>query len=262
MSNTAISTLAALALILAIAGCSLINGARTSGQRASYTETIGDTGVRFEMAWVTAGNFWIGRTEVTWDEYLLFCAFDDESSEQVDGITRPSKPLPDVAPFDRDWGTGKRPAVGMSWNAAQKYCEWLSIKTGKTYRLPTETEWRLACGRRPRPPLTDHAWFAGNSDEMTQEVALKTPNQLGLYDMLGNLWEYCRGPYDASQPDRAVLRGGSWATPAEELTPASRLGFEDGWVLDDPNVPPGVWWVPEGSQLGFRVLRASHDERR
>jgi len=241
-------------------GCSLSSG--NGDRQTSYTETIGASGVRFDMVRVETGDFWIGRTEVTWDEYLLFCAFDQYDDEEVDGVSRPSKPLPDVAPFDRDWGAGQRPAVGMSWNAAKKYCEWLSAQTGRTYRLPTETEWRLACGRRPKQPLTDHAWFQANSDEMTHEVGLKQPNEFGLHDMLGNLWEYCLDPFDASEPERAVLRGGSWMTSAAKLTPASRLGFEEDWVLDDPNVPPGVWWVPEGSHLGFRVLRVSDDNQR
>jgi hypothetical protein len=72
--------------------------------------------------------------------------------------------------------------------------------------------------------------------------------------MLGNLWEYCMGPFAPDQPGRAVLRGGSWETPEAGITPQSRLGFDDDWVLADPNVPAGVWWVPDGNHLGFRVL--------
>ncbi len=223
---------------------------------ASFTETIRGANVKFDMVWIEKGGFWIGKYEVTWDEYLLYCDFEDDNRVPpgVDGVTKPSKPLDDVSPYDRDWGLGRRPAVGMSLNAAEKYCEWLSINTGRRFRLPTEAEWELACGPRPTGVLTDHAWLQPNSDEMTQEVGRKQPNTAGLHDMLGNLWEYCGNPFSAKEPDRAVLRGGSWDSLPEDLSPGSRLGFEDDWVLADPNVPRGVWWVPDGNHLGFRIL--------
>ena len=73
--------------------------------------------------------------------------------------------------------------------------------------------------------------------------------------MLGNLWEYCANPWDPSEPDRAVLRGGAWKDPAATVSPMSRLRFDNDWILADPNVPAGIWWVPDGDHLGFRVLR-------
>ena len=226
-------------------------------KRENLRLTIPGTQVVFEMVWIPEGRFWIGKTEVTWDEYLVYCDFDNparETGKGVDGISRPSKPLEDVAPFDRDWGLGRRPAVGMSWNAAKRYCEWLSKNLGRKFRLPTESEWLLACGPVPPGTLSESAWFDANSDEMTQDVGRKRPNKHGLHDALGNLWEYCANPFSPKEPDRAVLRGGSWEDPATRLTPQSRLGFEDDWVLEDPNVPPGVWWVPDGNHLGLRIL--------
>ena len=226
-------------------------------QRENLRLTIPGTEVSFEMVWIPEGGFWIGKTEVTWDEYLVYCDFENparETGKGVDGISRPSKPLEDVAPFDRDWGLGRRPAVGMSWNAAKRYCEWLSKNFKRRFRLPTESEWLLACGPVPSGKLSEFAWFEVNSDEMTQEVGQKRPNKHGLHDTLGNLWEYCGNPFSLKEPGRAVLRGGSWEDPATRLTPRSRLGFEDDWVLEDPNVPPGVWWVPDGNHLGLRIL--------
>lgn len=228
---------------------------------ASYTETIRGSDVTFEMVWIEEGRFWIGRHEVTWDEYLLYCDFAETNAVPpgVDAVTKPSKPL-DWTPYDRDWGVGRRPAVGMSWNAAKKYCEWLSLNTGATYRLPTENEWLLACGTGypkgdAQVALKDIAWYAKNSKEMTQEVGLKLANEHGLHDVLGNLSEYCANPFSPDEPERAVLRGGAWCDEAGDVTPTRRLGFDDDWVLPDPNVPPGVWWVPEGHDLGLRVLR-------
>ncbi len=250
----------ALAVLFACeaAGDGVPEDASAAAAPASYTETIRGTEIAFDMVWVEPGGFWIGRTEVTWDEYLSYCDFDGALglSPPVDAVARPSKPLDDVTPYDRYWGTGRRPAVGMSWQAARRYCEWLSANTGASYRLPTEAEWELACADSGAGGLDAAAWYEANSDEMTHEVGGKAANRFGLHDMLGNLWEYCAGPFDPSQPDRAVLRGGSWSDEAALVTPTARLAFEPDWVLDDPNVPPGVWWVPDGDHLGFRVLRS------
>jgi len=250
-------------LLLSLAACGSNGGGVPSptpsgSQAVDYVESIRNSAVTFEMVWVPAGEFWMGRHEVTWDEYLLYCDFEEAGKVPpgVDAVTKPSKPLDDVAPFDRDWGTGRRPAVGMSWKAAQKYCEWLSLNTGRTYRLPTEAEWELACGSDPMMPLSDHAWHYENSGLMTQEVGRLEPNAAGLHDILGNLWEYCRDPFSPAEPDRAVLRGGSWRTKASAMARGARLGFEESWNMLDPNVPPGVWWVPDGNQLGMRVLRS------
>ena len=226
-------------------------------QRPNEKITIPGTKVAFELVWVPEGGFWVGKTEVTWDEYLLYCDFKNperEKLEQVDGVSRPSEPLEDVAPYDRTWGLGQRPAVGMSWNAAKKYCQWLSKKTGRKFRLPTEAEWLQAFGKPPAKDLAAHAWCAANSDDMTQEVGKKQPNALGIHDMLGNLWEYCGNPFSPTEPERAVLRGGCWEDEAAKLSPKARMGFDDDWVLEDPNVPPGVWWVPDGDHIGFRLL--------
>jgi hypothetical protein len=64
--------------------------------------------------------------------------------------------------------------------------------------------------------------------------------------MLGNLWEY--------SGDGGVLRGGSWREAAASIAPAARLPFDENWTLRDSNFPPGVWWVPDGDHLGFRLL--------
>jgi formylglycine-generating enzyme required for sulfatase activity len=142
----------------------------------------------------------------------------------------------------------------MSRNGAERYCAWLSERLPGNYRLPTEEEWATACGPRPSE-LRTHAWTAANSGGKTQPVGLKRPNANRLHDMLGNLWEYCGNPYSADEPQRSVLRGGSWREAASLVQPQARLRFEDEWLLDDPGFPPGLWWVPDGDHLGFRVIR-------
>jgi formylglycine-generating enzyme required for sulfatase activity len=245
-------SLAACALALA-AAC---DPPPSAAPPADYVEKIRGSDATFEMVYVPAGNFWIGKTEVTWDEYLEYCDFDlaERAPPNADAVAKPSRPL-EQEPFDRTWGKGRRPAVGMSWNAAQKYCQWLSINTGKTYRLPTEAEWEQACAAEGQTPVADYAWTQENAGEMTQEVGRKKANRFGLHDMLGNLWEYGRDPFSPDKPDIAVLRGGSWKEPAAEAGPKARLKFDKDWTLRDPNDPPGQWWIPEGDHLGMRVLR-------
>ncbi len=254
-----LSSAAAVLLTLVLTSCVEGGGSAPIQEPeapTSYVETIRGSDVAFEMIWVPEGNFWIGKTEVTWDEFLLYCDFEESGAVPpgADAVSKPSKPLEDVAPYDRDWGTGKRPAVGMSWNAARKYCQWLSQNTGRTYELPTEARWAIACGPRP-DDLDAHAWHYGNSEGMTQEVGLKKPNDLGIHDMYGNLWEHVANPWSQDEPERACYRGGAWRTRPENVTLEGRLAFEEAWTMLDPNVPPGVWWVPDGDRLGMRVLR-------
>ncbi|MCC5917868.1 MAG: SUMF1/EgtB/PvdO family nonheme iron enzyme, partial [Cryomorphaceae bacterium] len=125
------------------------------------------------------------------------------------------------------------PVIHVSWNDAMAFCEWMSEITDKKYRLPTEAEWEYAArgGNRSRGfkysgsnNMDDVAWYRDNSNTKTHTVGQKQPNELGLYDMSGNVWEWCSdwysGSFYASSPisnpagpplgSRRVLRGGSW----------------------------------------------------
>ncbi len=136
------------------------------------------------------------------------------------------------AAFDHEWGRGRRPVIDVNWRDAQDYVAWLSDMTGQTYRLLSEAEWEYAAraGRQTHwffgddeAKLVDCAWFTANSDGKTHPVGEKKPNAFGLYDMHGNVWQWCadtwhenyRGaPEDGSVwkggDERRVLRGGSW----------------------------------------------------
>ncbi len=129
----------------------------------------------------------------------------------------------------------QNPVEQVSWNDAQAFCQKLSQITGKTYRLPTEAEWEYACraGTTTRyyfgddaNQLGDYAWYEGNSQNTTHPVGQKRPNAWGLYDMSGNVWEWCEddwhnnyigAPTDGSawiknnnDNDYRILRGGCW----------------------------------------------------
>jgi formylglycine-generating enzyme required for sulfatase activity len=164
-----------------------------------------------------------------------------------------------------------------------EYCRWLSAKTGKVYRLPTEAEWEYACragtntaysfGDDPGK-LGDHAWYVENA-EKPQPVGKKKPNPWGLFDMHGNVSEWCLDHYasDAystfakSQPAKGpvvlptakeypyVARGGNWDSDADRLRTAARLASNPEWSVQDPQRPQSIWWHTDATFVGFRVVR-------
>lgn len=136
----------------------------------------------------------------------------------------------------------ERPVERVSWNDAVAFCEKLSSRTGQRYRLPTEAEWEYAAraGTSTRYYWGDtidgtHAWFNANSVGGTRGVGLKKPNQWELYDISGNVWEWCsdwQGKYafvaaiDPAGPqsgDSRVLRGGSWSNSDGTIRISFRL---------------------------------------
>ncbi|MEI6139239.1 MAG: SUMF1/EgtB/PvdO family nonheme iron enzyme [Mariniphaga sp.] len=120
------------------------------------------------------------------------------------------------------------PVENVSWDDVQVFIGKLNAKSGKSYRLPTEAEWEYAAGKIDETSLGDYAWYDVNSNKTTHPVGTKQPNQFGLYDMGGNVWEWCNDWYEAdsyskSQPENPkgpsagssrVRRGGSWLDSA------------------------------------------------
>ncbi|WP_329415806.1 formylglycine-generating enzyme family protein [Streptomyces sp. NBC_00704] len=165
-------------------------------------------------------------------------------------------------------GTGRLPVESVSWWDAVRYCNALSEREGLTpayrvdaggdlvhrdasadgYRLPTEAEWEHACRAGtsgPRyGPLDDIAWHRGNSGERLHEVGGRLPNPWGLYDMLGNVWEWCWDVYDAEVYGAyRVLRGGGWFDEHWSCRASVRRRSHPTFRVDD---------------VGFRVARTAH----
>ena len=182
---------------------------------------------------VTVSSFYIGKHEVTQAQWE---AITD---------TNPSSFKGNSLPVER-----------VSWDDVQEFIRILNKNTGKNYRLPTEAEWEYACRGGVRTKysgsnsIDNVAWYRDNSDNTTHPVGTKSPNALGIFDMSGNVWEWCndwygeynnqpqtnpRGP--SSGPGR-VLRGGSWFNYATLV----RLSYRFNYVSDH-----------RGFNLGFRL---------
>ena len=242
---------------------------------------------------VQVAPFWMGKCEVTWDEYDLWAYSLEKRRRQVlkiaadgtdrkaDAVTRPTKPYTDMT-----FGMGKRgfPAICMTQLSAKKYCEWLSAKTGRYYRLPTEAEWEHACRAGTttaysfgddQSQLGEYAWYYENSEDSYHRVGKKKPNPWGLYDMHGNVSEWCLdGSYResgyavesiagkvVSNPFQAadrmygrLVRGGSWDSDPEELRSAARLASNSEWKIQDPQIPQSIWFLTDALFVGFRVV--------
>ncbi len=230
-------------------------------QNAPYRDSIPGTLVRFEMMPVPGDRpFWIGKTEVTWDEYDIWAFRLDltprERSSGVDATARPSRPY--GAP-DRGFGHHGYPALAMTYFAAQTYCAWLSVKTGKKYRLPTDAEWTRAArlGLGGDSGLTAErrdalAWHAGNAGAKAHPAAAKAADALGLYDMLGNVAEWVTGTDSGGRP---VVRGGSWNDPPDHVSPTARARQTPAWNETDPQFPKSRWWLADAPFVGFRIVR-------
>ena len=186
---------------------------------------------------VTLSDYFIGKYEVTQAEW-----------EAVMGENPSSYKGPNL------------PVEMVSWDDCQEFIEKLNQLTGLQFRLPTEAQWEYAArgGNKSKGykysgsnSVKDVAWYEGNSLDKTHQVGTKLPNELGLYDMSGNVWEWCsdwRGDYSSSSQtnptgpasgSRRVIRGGSWLSLAQYCRVSGRTDYLPG---------------DSGNGLGFRLV--------
>ncbi len=202
---------------------------------------------------VQVSTFYMAETEVTVGQYLAFCrATDTHWPEWLEEgneyhVETGTDPYYKNVGYQRE-GSENLPIVGVSWDDATAYCQWLSEETGQRYRLPTEAEWEYAAGGgdtlrttyagiNSESELGQYAWYSANSNSQPQPVRQKRPNRLGLYDMSGNVWEWCAdwygdypsepqtNPQGPAEGSFRVLRGGSWKFSARHCRVAGRDGY-------------------------------------
>ncbi len=249
--------------------------AASPGERPkSFREVIPFSQVPFEMVLVPGDSsrgiraFYLGRTEVTWDEFMPWAACKDieEETRQAEQRALQQRPSVPYSTVDRGFGLVHRPALSMSRLSAGLYCQWLSRQTGRHYRLLTEKEWEYAYelgGSRLSQPLpadeaNSMAVWQGNSystnlsRNMTLPVGSKAPNQLGIYDMAGNVSEWV-----TDTGTNNVVRGGSFLSPLEALGGLGRDQQDDDvWNANYPGMPgdpKSLWWFTDAHGVGFRL---------
>jgi len=206
---------------------------------------------------VTVSPFFMAEIETTWSQYWAFLFetmsegrtppsviyANNDNYPDVDAVSGPTPPYGDPG---QNWGFGDRPAITMTHYAAETFCQWLSLQTGKKYRLPTEAEWEYAVRGGTETPyffegkpkdfsddgfmrkffspktdiITDYIIYSKNSNNRTQEPDLVKPNPFGLKNMSGNVMEYCADKYDPK----------AYASTGEKVTnPIHTEG--DEWVV-------------------------------
>jgi formylglycine-generating enzyme required for sulfatase activity len=234
---------------------------------------------------VQVESFEMGKTEVTVRQFRRFVEATGYQTNAEKGDKRGNgifirRWSPN--PGDRDWnfkpdGSWRNPGfvqseddpvVGVSWNDAVAFCQWLSKESGEQFRLPSEAEWEYAARAGAKgTALIDNfdeiAWHASNSEGRTHPVGLKKPNTWGLYDILGNGWEWVADVYHSSYQN-APADGSAWMTidpndPMERVRGGETRILRGGaWGLNDNTYTsrPFFHQILRCNNSGFRIARS------
>jgi formylglycine-generating enzyme required for sulfatase activity len=268
---------AAFVLSILLVPASPAHVSAAGSRQAVQTDTLPNTTVKWDMVQIPAGSIempdrenpgrtkkheikslWVSKTEVTWELFDIYAFRLDQTEAEraanTDAKSRPSKPY--GAP-DRGFGHAGYPAISMHYLSAEKFCEWLSKKTGKKYRLPTEAEWEYftRAGQEMKAPLDKNlleqiSWFWDNADDKTHPVGEKKPNAWGLYDTLGNVAEWVQSP-----EGKWAGAGGSFLDKADKINPTFRDVYRPEWQSNDAHSPKSRWWLSDVTHIGIRLVR-------
>ncbi|HVS63458.1 MAG TPA: formylglycine-generating enzyme family protein [Thermoanaerobaculia bacterium] len=226
--------------------------------------------------------FWMSATEIPWDLYHVFMLGQDleptvlssSAAASGPGIDAVARPTPPYRPMDFGMGVEGYPAIGMTQFAARQFTRWLSERTGRFYRLPSEAEWEYACragtttaysfGDAPAD-LPAYGWSRESSpDRRYHRVGQLEPNPWGLFDMHGNVAEWVLDQHHEAYPESLpawpttlyprVVRGGSYLDLADRLRCAARRGSSASWKRRDPQLPQSIWYHTDARFVGFRVV--------
>lgn len=217
---------------------------------------------------VNISNFYLGRYPITNEQFVLF--LNEKGNQRAGltkwvginlsrcGITKEKNRFSCVKGFEN------HPMVYVNWHGAKAYCDWVSTRTGKSYRLPNEAEWEYAARGGQYSDryefagsnkLKEVGWFSKNSHDELKVSGMKWPNELGFHDMSGNVWEWCAdhwhndyegAPKDGSawvestKMNQRLIRGGSWTN--NEFV--CRVSYRN-WGYDDVR----------DDIIGFRLAR-------
>ena len=204
-------------------------------------------------------GFYMGKYEVTQGKYLSLIESNPSHFTAANGYTDDLN----------------LPVDGVSWDNATNYCTKLTqqeqtagrLPSGMVYRLPTEAEWEYACRAGTTSPfyfgnpanpyaVTNYAWYQNNSGGQTHDVGQKIPNNWGLYDMCGNVWEWCSGAYGTNYPGGSVTNYYVPPTDSSSLTVIRGGSFNDGNNLLRSASRYYYWETRYADAWGFRVVLA------
>ena len=226
---------------------------------------------------VTVKDFYLGKYPVT---VAQFKTFIDASAYQTDADKDGGSYLwngkewvktsgvnwrCDVQGKTRPEAENQHPVIHISWNDARAYCVWLTEKTGQSFRLPSEAEWEYAArgGRLSKGfqyagsnDLKEVGWYHGNSGSKTHPVGEKKPNELGLYDMSGNVWEWCEDDWHGSYKDNPPTDGSAWV---DNPRGSGRVRRGGSWLYSPAYARVALrnldYPAVRNSNVGFRLAR-------
>jgi len=222
----------------------------------AFADKVAGTAITVEMMKVPACDgtapFFASRVELSWELFDAFLYHLDQkaggSTAESDAVTRPTKPYVSV---DRGYGHQGWPAISMSSKGAVQFCEWLSKKTGRTYRLPTVAEWQCMAKASgvTSATMVEHAWTAADAKNASHKLGSKKADAAGIADLWGNAAEWC-----VAADGGFCIMGGSFKDKVIDPAAMKPIPETEDWNESDPQFPKSVWWLVDGPYIGMRVV--------